>query len=408
MFRLNNRKFALALLTSVLISAMVVLPPATHTNAADHGDAPGASLDRAADLADIYAFLDPNDNSRVVLIMTIGGFIVPGEAANFGIFDPALRYRFLIENTGDSSPDRFIDVRFSRRVANDGVSASAQMATITLPDNRTFNAPVTNPSAVAATAPTRTITTDAPSGVQAFMGLADDPFFFDIPAFLRFTASARAGTPDPSVLQRGRDTFDGYSITAIALSLPATLLRGSAGNEIGIAIATQRRAHEIFNARDNQISSFGRFVNIDRMGQPGINVALIPFNLKNEHNAGNTTDDAAGRYVPAMMNTLRVLGTNEQNINLLMNLSATRGDFLRLNLAQANSGTGGGNNASAAYPNGRRLRDDVIDTFLTVVTNGAVTSDNVNSVDPFTNSFPFLAPPIQPFAPGTTDDRTRN
>jgi hypothetical protein len=103
MFRLTTRKFALVLLTVALVPALL-LAPATHTNAADHGDAPAASLDRAADLADIYTFLDPNDNSRVIMIYTVGGFIVPGEAANFGIFDHALRYRIDIENTGDARP----------------------------------------------------------------------------------------------------------------------------------------------------------------------------------------------------------------------------------------------------------------------------------------------------------------
>ena len=34
-------------------------------------------------------------------------------------------------------------------------------------------------------------------------------------------------------------------------------------------------------------------------------------------------------------------------------------------------------NADAGFPNGRRLGDDVIDTTLAIVTNGTVTSDNV-------------------------------
>lgn len=408
MLRLNNRKFASAFLTFALALAMLVTP-ASRVYAADHGDAPSASLDRAADIADIYTFLDPNDNSRVIMIFTIGGFIVPGELQNFGIFDPLLRYRFMIENTGDARADRFIDVRFSRRVANNNISASPQIATVTLPDGRTFTAPTTNPNARTATAPTRTITTDSASDVRFFAGLADDPFFFDIPGFLRFRDSVDARSPDPSVLQRGRDTFDGYNITVIALSLPVALVRGAAtNNEIGVSVATQRRQHEVFNLRTTQISSFGRFLNVDRMGNPGVNVALIPFNLKDEHNAGDPLDDAAGRYAPAIVETLNLFGTNAANTSLLASLAITRGDYLRLNLNQANSGPAGGTNAAAAYPNGRRLRDDVIDIFLTVVSNGAVTSDNANSVDPLTDTFPFVALPIQPFPPGTTDDRTRN
>jgi hypothetical protein len=144
------------------------------------------------------------------------------------------------------------------------------------------------------------------------------------------------------------------------------------------------------------------------MGNPGVNVVLIPFNLKDEHNAGDPLDDAAFRYAPAIVDTLNTLGTNQQNQNLLASLAIIRGDYLRLRLDQANTGPAGGTNAAAAYPNGRRLRDDVIDIFLTVASNGVVTSDNANSVDQFTDTFPFLAQPFQPFPPGTTDDRTRN
>src|SRR5687767_12854153 len=109
--------------------------------AADHADAPNNAFDRATDLADLYVFLDPNDNSRVVLIMTFAGFIVPGENVNFGLFDPSARYSFEIENTGDPRPDAFIDVRFAPRVP-----PAPQTATISLPGGRTFNAPTTNPS----------------------------------------------------------------------------------------------------------------------------------------------------------------------------------------------------------------------------------------------------------------------
>src|SRR5262252_46647 len=85
--------------------------PAAPTEAADHGDAPLADEDRPADIDDVYAFLDPNDNSRLVLIATVYGFIVPGEAVNFSAFDPRVRYLFGIETTGDARADLFIDVR---------------------------------------------------------------------------------------------------------------------------------------------------------------------------------------------------------------------------------------------------------------------------------------------------------
>ena len=127
--------------------------------AADHGDAPTASLDQSADVADVFFFLDPNDNTKAILIGTVHGFIVPGEAANFAIFDPALRYRFEIENTGNATPDRFIDVTFSPRVAIPGPAgkealeiAQPQTATVKFPKigslfkGGSFPAAVLNPN----------------------------------------------------------------------------------------------------------------------------------------------------------------------------------------------------------------------------------------------------------------------
>src|SRR5262245_6553269 len=226
-------------LVALMFAIAMLLMPDNRLEAADHGDAPFTAHDLGADLNDMYCFRDQNDNSRLILIMTVHGFIVPGENANFGIFDPALRYRFELETTGDGRPDGDIDVRFSQRMAVNGV-AQAQTATINLPNGRVFTAPSTNSSNTADTAPTPVITTDPVSGVMFFAGLTDDPFFFDIPAFGRFNASIRAGNKDPSVFNRGRDTFAGYNTMAIALSLPISLIRGQS-NEIGVIIQTQRR-----------------------------------------------------------------------------------------------------------------------------------------------------------------------
>jgi len=51
----------------------------------------------------------------------------------------------------------------------------------------------------------------------------------------------------------------------------------------------------------------------------------------------------------------------------------------------------------------------VIDAILTIVNKRVTQGDNVNANDaPFRNTFPFFAPPTQPFPAGAIDDRTRN
>ena len=382
--------------------------------AADHGDAPNVAGDQACDLADVYFFLDPNNNNKVVLIGTFRGFMVPGEAVNFGIFDPNVRYRFEIENTGDARPDAFVDVTFNKRVADPGPPPRPilqvprhQTATVRLPGGATFTAPVFNPS-LGSTPPPQMVTFNAGgTGVDFFAGEVDDPFFFDIPAFGRFIASVRNGSPDPTVFNRARDTFAGYNILSIALRFPVSMLRGNS-NIIGVDFLAQRATQEI---QDNgRIARSGPFHTLDRMGNPAVNVALVPFNRKDEYNAANTQDDANGQFAASIVATLQALGTNSSNINTLAQVAVVHGDMLHLDVSIPNSGAGGGHNPAASFPNGRRLRDDTIDILLNIITNGALTTgDNVDANDvPLGNVFPFLAPPHQPLATGVIDDDTRN
>lgn len=393
------------ILILLAILASLFLVPSEPLDAADHGDAPLVAHDSGADLNDVYMFLDPNNNSRLILILTVHGFIVPGEASNFGIFDPALRYRFEIERTGDARPDAFIDVRFSPRVANAAGVPQAQTATISLPNGITFTAASTNSSNTADVAPTPVLTTDQQSGVIFFAGLTDDPFFFDIPAFGRFNASIRAGAKDPSVFNRGRDTFAGYNTMAIALSIPVPFIR-SQSNEIGAVVATQRRTPSFYNSRTGEVTGTGRWVNVDRMGNPAVNVVLIPFNQKNAHNAGSTVDVTNRRFWPGIQDTLQnFYGTDATSVAVFENLLVRRGDFLRVDLTIANTGT----NSQAQFPNGRRLIDDVVDILNFLINNRQPLPDNANGNDlPFRSEFPFLAPSQQPRVPGVTDDNTRN
>jgi len=388
------------------------------SRAADHGDAPNVAGDQISDLADVYFFLDPNDNSKAVLILTERGFIVPGEAVNFAIYDPNVRYTFQIENTGDARPDRFITVSFDKRSAVPGPPGAeilqvprAQTATVALPNGTQFTAPVLNPS-LAANSPSQASATTlnaGGTGVDFFAGETDDPFFFDIPAFGRFIASVRSGSPDPSQFNRARDTFAGYNILAIALRVPVSMIKGGR-NVIGLS-AISERAFPVMN-KNGKGNPRGNvvFKQIDRMGNPAVNVALVPFNRKDEYNASTTEDDAAGKFAGDIVATLQTLGTSPANINILAGVAVLNGDFLRLDVSAANTGTGGGNNAGSGFPNGRRLQDDVIDILLTIITNGALTTgDNVNANDvAFGDNFPFLAPTQQPRAPGTIDDNTRN
>ena len=260
-------------------------------------------------------------------------------------------------------PDRLIQVRFSRKRTS---GATPQTATIILcrdqcsespPIGRRFRA-LTTSSNLGDTAPTPTIT-NGPRGIQFFAGSADDPFFFDIPGFNRFVTSVLAGAANPALLQRGRDSFAGYNTLVIAFSFPVSFFGPLANNTLG---ATAR----VFNPSVTRVSR----QQIDRVATPGVNVGFVPLDLDDVQNRSSTVQNTRGRIPAAIVETLRALGTNDAGIASLADLVVTRGDFVRVNTTIPNTGPGGGNNAGAGFPNGRRPVDDVIDTTLFIVTNG--------------------------------------
>ena len=387
--------------------------------AADHADSPTAAEDPAADIADVFFFVDPNTTGgstqeSVVLAMTVHGFITPQEAKNTAFFDPNVVYRFEVENTGDARPDVYFDVTFSKRTS----PAAQQIATVTPVGLRGFK-----PMHFSTVLPTagNPLTPSEPSeplpaneaGVQFFAGQTDDPFFFDLVAFNKFIASVLAGSPDTTAFDRKRDSFAGYNVLAIAIEVPASILAGKPntenknGAEIGLSAATLRGTRILTST--GEVVSVGGLRQVDRMGVPAINTALIGFADKDKYNASTPLEDSKGKFVKSdIVPTLQALGTSglpagpgqplTGNALAAYNLAVARGDILRLNIS-----------AAAGFPNGRQLSDPVIHTLLTVLTNGAVTSDGVDANDvPFATTFPFFAPPHFPIPTTAGSDGTEN
>ena len=411
MFTINRRRTALSSLALAVVFS-ITFAPLPIVRAADHAEATIVAEDPGADLADVFAFLDPNDNSKVVLALDVEGFIVPSEALNIGLFAPNVLYRFEIENTGDAVPDHVIDIQFSEQTSR----TVPQTATIypggIQNPKRKFTALTTVPTQNA-TAPPFVVTSNAQFGAKFFAGLTDDPFYFDIVGFNRFAASVTSGNPDPTVLQRGRDSFAGYNIHMIALELPASSLLGPGGKVIGVNGVTLRQK-VLTRQSPSELVGSGEWVQVDRMATPAVNTVLIPYPRKNEYNASTPVDDANGKFANSIIASLQGLGTNQTNINILAVVAVVNGDYLRLDTSTANTSVGFGQRATTpgytGFPNGRRPGDDTVDVLSYFITNQALlTIDNVNSNDvPLMNTFPFFAPPHQPREAGTVDDNTRN
>jgi hypothetical protein len=414
----NNLRRGISTALAVVASMSLAFPTAPSLTAADHAEATLVAADPGADIADVFAFLDPNDNTKVVLAMDVEGFVVPSEMLNLSFFAPDVTFRFEIENQGGTRAEHTIDVTFSPQTSR----STPQTATIKLPNGSTFTAPTTLPTLNASPNPF-TVTTDPSSGASFFAGLTDDPFIFDIVGFNRFVGSVLAGSPDVTRLQRGRDSFAGYSIHMIAISVPASMLKGQPNNAcfgtngpancIGINGVTLRHRDSV-RENNGTVVSEGSLVQVDRMATPAVNTALIPFKDKNLYNASTTVDDANGKFAADIVGTLKALGTDSAHIGILASVAVTHGDFLRLNLDQSNTSIGVVGNANESgligpgetiltpgytgFPNGRRPGDDTINTLLFLIANSnAAVQETVNQNDvPLGTTFPFFAPPHQP------------
>ena len=197
--------------------------------AADHKDAPISGANPAADINDVYAFQNPNDPDKVILVMTVNPLTPAGVTANFS---PNVTYKFLIDSDGDYMEDATISINFD--AAN-------------------------NPEVIG-------------PNIRIFTGMRDDPFYFDLDGFkngLTFT---------------GTDFFAGKNVSAIVVEVAQGALKRGAGNNVLHIWAETRERGKGPNAPGP---------NIDRMGNPAINTVFIPSAKKDAFNQGEPKDDPA-------------------------------------------------------------------------------------------------------------------
>ena len=103
-------------LTRVVGIAGALLIAATSAGsvfASSHREAPLTASDPAIDSTDLYAFVSPNDPSKVTIIANYIPMEDPAGGPNFWRFDPNARYELNVDNNGDGKPD--ITYRFQFR-----------------------------------------------------------------------------------------------------------------------------------------------------------------------------------------------------------------------------------------------------------------------------------------------------
>ena len=281
------------------------------------------------------------------------------------------------------------------------------------------------------------------SGGKVFCGPTDDPFFVDLGAAFDLL-KIRPGAPGNA--GGGKDALAGYNVHSICIKVPiAQVTRNGSPNPaasdsnaiVGVWATASRKTTTVIN-NDGTRTGSGSWVQVSRLGMPLVNEVVLPLSQKDKWNAAKPVDDAQFlNYVtsPELAGIINALypitddipTTNRTDLvavfltgvsGLTQRPQDTRtpSEQLRINLGIApvpfanenRLGVIAGDNAG--FPNGRRLKDDVIDIALRVVAGvllGPPYSTGVNSLlgdavqrndKTFASTFPYLAAPNEGFA----------
>ena len=106
---------AVLLLTAGLaaIVLLLVYGAGPHgAKASSHSEAPLISQDPRADNTDLYAFVSPEDTSKVTIVANYIPLEAPASGPNFYSFDDSVLYEIKIDNNGDGKDDIGYQFRF--------------------------------------------------------------------------------------------------------------------------------------------------------------------------------------------------------------------------------------------------------------------------------------------------------
>lgn len=308
-----------------------------------HGDA-------RLDLTDLYAFGKLGEPGKSILVMNVhpSDGVNPTGPTTAEPFTPGALYELKIDTNGDAVADIAYRISFSpseggvqtatlRRVEGEhaaGTGSDGLIIIQTAPVSTGHNARVTQAG-----------------DYRFFAGWRSEPFFFDTQGALN------------NLQFTGDDFFSKRDVCSIVIELPNSAL----------GTGTVGLWHRTLDRTD------GRWIQADRGAKPSQSIFLTGTE-KGAYLAGQPADDA--RFIPVFAHSLEHTGgyTPEEATRVAETLLP---DILVYDPTRP-----------ASFPhNGRALSDDVMDTFLSILTNGKVTRDNVGPHDDLLGSFPYLGPP---------------
>ncbi|MHC2991215.1 hypothetical protein OB13_06255 [Pontibacter sp. HJ8] len=300
---------------------MAVGTQTNYLESSSHREAPMIANDPQADNTDVYAFRNPTDPSRLVIIANYIPFQLPHGGPNYYFFSDDVAYDIHIKNNAETKGDDIL-YRFRFKTENEdpttffyarlGKQNLKQTYTLSKSTNggRSFTTVIENGHVPAYNAGPRTIGNPglgtnyhqesliegierAGSGEKVFVGPVDDPFFVDIGAI------ADLGNIRPGSAVDGLRCLN---VHTLALNIPIKLLQKDGKHPdqaksildsdfvLGIWASASRPKITVREA-NGVLKQQGPLVQVSRLGMPLTNEVIIPIGRKDEWNSKTPYDE---------------------------------------------------------------------------------------------------------------------
>lgn len=282
---------------------------AGQTRASSHREAPLIANDPLADNVDLYAFKSPERPNNIIFIATYVPMQLPQGGPNYYGFGTNIRYEIHVDNNAGAPGDELIyrltfksknedpTTFFNIRLGKQNLKMTYTLEVSTNGGN-TFIPIITNgfvpPNNIGQRSTPnyddylrRAVITGA-TGIRAFVGPVDDPFFVDLGGIFDLGDAPRQnGIPV--------DNLACKNASAIVLEIPIAYLKKSGPPNapqnildpnyvIGVWASASRRQIRTLG-QDGTEAHSGDWVQVSRLGMPLTNEAVIPIGFKDYWNA---------------------------------------------------------------------------------------------------------------------------
>lgn len=341
------RKLSVVAAVLVILSAAALVTTGVDvrtSRAADHFDSPSVQADGRTDINDMYIFPAKKKKKETAMIMTVAPLVGLSSPA---AFNDAATYMFNIDNDADFKVDNQWMVNFNGNtmtISLDGVQMGA--------------------GSIARTGNQRAAPIPLTGGGQAWAGMTDDPFYFDLIAAQALAAGVPFDQAFCSAL--AFDFFANANVMAIVMDVPH--------ESIGVDARSSATAINYWGSV--QIGN----KQIDRMGDPFLNTFLgAP--KQNAYNKNKKVHKDIKKFGATFTANLKGFGADDATAAGL--LAVLLPDVLTYSPQALRNRT---------YPNGRGLDDDVADISLQTFLGNPAATDCVDSNDgKSSKKFPYLA-----------------